>query len=50
MGAPLWIVRSQQVALVLNARGLKHVGLGKRQSKAQAELYERFVIPCLNSD
>lgn len=50
MGAPLWIIRSQQVASLLNRRGLKHAGLGKPQSKAQAELYERFVIPSMPKD
>lgn len=44
-GAPLWVIKSQQVASLLNRRGLKHHGLGMKASKAQGELYERFVIP-----
>lgn len=43
--APKWIIRSEQVALVLARKGLKHRGLGRKWSKTQEELYEKYVSP-----
>jgi hypothetical protein len=45
MGAPRWVVRSEQVALLLMREGLKHRGVGKKFGRRQGELYERFVTP-----
>ena len=48
--APRWIIRSEQVALLLGREGLKHSGIGKASSKRQAELYEKFVLPCMGNE
>lgn len=50
MGAPRWVVRSEQVALVLNCEGLHHRGIGKPASQRQQELYGRFVTPCMGGE
>jgi len=47
MDAPLYIIRSEQVALCLTRKGLNHAGIGKPQSKAQSDLYTKFVLPNL---
>jgi hypothetical protein len=46
LGAPLWVVRSEQVALALHRKGLKHAGIGKPYNQTQRQLYEKFVQPC----
>jgi hypothetical protein len=46
--APRWIVRSEQVALLLCREGLRFVGIGKSGNARQTELYEKFVIPNMN--
>jgi hypothetical protein len=48
LDAPRWVVRSEQVALLLMREGLKHRGIGKKFGKRQGELYERFVIPYMD--
>ena len=47
ISSPRWIVRSEQVALLLNREGLQHKGIGKAASKRQKELYDRFVLPTM---
>jgi hypothetical protein len=49
MKAPRWVVRSEQVALVLNSEGLRVSAPGKTFSKRQQELYDKYVIPCLDA-
>lgn len=48
MKAPPWVIRSEQVALLLNKEGLKHAGIGKRFGKRQRELYVKFVTPLMS--
>lgn len=45
MNAPRWIIRSEQVALLLQREGLRFAGIGKPCSKRQGELVEKFVTP-----
>lgn len=47
IGAPAWVVKSEQVALVLAKKGLKYTGLGSTPSKAQSQLFEKYVTPLL---
>jgi hypothetical protein len=42
-GAPRWVIKAEQIAMILNRQGLKHVGIGKRASKKQTELYQKYV-------
>lgn len=44
-GAPLWVIKSEQIALILNAAGRKHGGIGKPSSMCQDKLYEKYVVP-----
>jgi hypothetical protein len=44
--APRWVIKAEQVAMVLNRRGLKTGKIGAF-SKAQQALYDRHVIPLL---
>lgn len=46
-GAPLWVIRSDQIGLALARKGLKHTGLGRQASKTQGALYQKFVIPLM---
>jgi len=50
IGAPKWIIKSEQVALVLNRKGRKHVGIGKKSSKLQGELYVKYVQPLMGEE
>lgn len=43
--APLWVIKSEQIALILNATGRKHSGIGKPSSMCQDKLYEKYVVP-----
>jgi hypothetical protein len=45
--APKWIIKSEQVALVLNHCGLNFTGIGKPCSKAQSELMTKHVTPLM---
>lgn len=45
--APMWVIKSEQVALYLNSKGMKHGGIGKPSSKLQNDLYQKFVVPYL---
>ena len=45
INAPLWVIKSEQIALVLNSVGRKHYGIGKNPSKCQGYLYEKYVVP-----
>lgn len=47
MGAPRWIVKTEQIAMVLNRAGLRNAGIGKDGSQRQQELYARHVLPLL---
>ena len=49
MGAPKWVVKSEQVALLLNSKGLKVAPPGKSFSKLQFELWETFVLPYMDN-
>ena len=46
-GAPAWIVKSEQVAMVLWRKGFRHRGVGTDFSNLQAELYARHVTPLM---
>jgi hypothetical protein len=48
--APYWVIKSEQIALVLNASGRKHSGIGKTPSKCQASLYEKYVAPYMGNE
>jgi hypothetical protein len=47
MNAPRWVIKAEQVAMVLNRCGRKHYPIGKTPSNAQATLYERHVKPAM---
>ena len=47
INTPKWVIKSEQIALVLNSRGKRHAGVGKEGSTCQATLYERHVKPLL---
>lgn len=50
-GAPRWVVKSEQIALVLNSRGKRHYGLaGGNRSALEERLYEKHVIPLLDEE
>lgn len=46
--APKWVIKSEQVALFLNSKGMKVAPPGKSFSKLQYELWETFVIPYMD--
>lgn len=50
MKAPLWIIRSEQVALVLLRRGIRVRGIGSQFSQAQHVLYAKFVTPLMGGE
>ena len=50
INAPKWVVKSEQVAMLLNRENLHHRGIGKGFSNRQAELYEKFVRPYLDGE
>lgn len=49
-GAPMWVIKSEQVALVLNHKGRKHAGIGSDGSKLQKELYLKHVRPHMEDE
>jgi hypothetical protein len=49
MKAPQWIVKMEQIALVLNSEGLKFHIPGKPMSKRQGDLQLKHVCPLLES-
>jgi hypothetical protein len=51
LNSPLWIIKTEQIALVLNSRGLKAPGLaGQYTSKLAEDLYVKYIIPLLNNN
>lgn len=50
IGAPLWVIKTEQIALVLNAAGRKNYGIGKSFSVCQGKLYEKHVKPLLDRE
>lgn len=50
INAPLWVIKSEQIALFLNSKGRKNYGIGKSFSKKQAELYEKYVQPLMGME
>lgn len=44
---PLWVIKSEQIALVLNAKGKRHTGIGKDGSQEQERLYAKYVAPLM---
>lgn len=50
LGAPQWIIKSEQIALVLNSKGKKHSKIGSDFSKEQEMLYQKYVQPLLDGD
>ena len=50
VGAPLWIIKSEQIALVLNSVGRKHGGIGKPSTKCQDKLYAKYVVPNIGNE
>jgi len=42
---PLVIIKTEQIALVLNRDGMKFAGIGSDMSNRQAELYAKYVNP-----
>lgn len=50
LGAPLWIIKTEQIALALNSRGLKNYAPGKDFSKAQTDLYVKHVKPLMKDE
>lgn len=47
VGAPQWIVKSEQVALALEREGLRYAPIGRTPGKRQAELVDRHVRPLM---
>lgn len=47
LNSPKWVIKTEQIALVLNAKGKKNGAIGKAFSKEQEELYARHVAPLL---
>jgi len=47
IGAPMWVIKSEQVALYMDSKGRKHYGTGKKSSKLQANLYKKHVLPLM---
>lgn len=45
---PRWVIKCEQVALVLNRAGMRFAGLGQPMSMRQHELYAKHVIPLLD--
>lgn len=45
LGAPKWIIKSEQIALYMNSKGMRSNMLDP--SKKQLELQERHVVPLL---
>lgn len=50
LGAPLWIIKTEQIALLLNSKGKKHSKIGSDFSKEQELLYQKYVQPLLDGD
>lgn len=50
IGAPLWVIKTEQIALVLNAAGKRNGGIGSRFSVCQSKLYEKHVVPLMDND
>lgn len=50
MKAHLWIIKSEQIALVLNSKGKRHVGIGKDGNEEQKCLYEKYVKPLIGEN
>jgi hypothetical protein len=47
LNAPKWMIKSEQIGMVLNRIGMKYNGLGRR-SKVEQNLVDRHVIPLLS--
>jgi hypothetical protein len=47
LGAPRWVIKSEQVGLALNRLGLRYAGLGRPAGKLQQDLEARHVGPLL---
>ena len=47
LNAPKWVIKTEQIALILNYKGRRNYGIGQDFSKCQAELYELHVSPLL---
>jgi hypothetical protein len=50
MPAPRWVIKSEQIAMVLNRKGMKHTRPGATPSKTQGDLYVKHVCPLLAGD
>ena len=50
MKAPLWIIKTEQIALVLNSKGKKNAGIGKDGNQEQEKLYAKYVKPLIGED
>ena len=44
---PLWVIKSEQIALVLNSKGKRHAGIGKDGNQEQERLYAKHVAPLM---
>ena len=49
ISAPLWVIKHEQIALVMNRKGMKYYGIGQTPSKKQAELVEKHVTPLMEN-
>jgi hypothetical protein len=47
INAPQWVIKSEQIAMVLNRKGYKHTGIGSNFSNVQANLYAKHVTPLM---
>lgn len=47
---PQWVIKSEQIALFLNSKGMKHYGIGRDFSKTQEMLYVKYVKPLLDKE
>ena len=50
MKAPMWVIKAEQIALVLNSKGKRHVGIGKDGNEEQNRLYAKYVKPLIGED
>jgi hypothetical protein len=48
-GAPKWILKSDQIALLLLRRGIEYKGIGESYwHKEQERLYMKYIVPLLD--
>jgi hypothetical protein len=49
INAPLWVIKSEQIALVMNRDGMKFSGAFGPRSKRQQALEEKHMLPVMGN-